>query len=155
VLLSRLDETRSLGLAQRVAIWRDTLGVVRDFPAAGVGAGNFANAMRLYQTGDRTYFWNEAHDEYLQAAAEGGLLFAIPAVIALAALWRAGAHAFRHGALELRWMRLGAAAALLAVAVQSIWETGVTLPANGMLAAVAAAILVHSSRHRSHAAARH
>jgi hypothetical protein len=43
-LLSRLDETRQLGLAQRVAIWRDTLTVVRDFPVTGAGAGNFATA---------------------------------------------------------------------------------------------------------------
>jgi hypothetical protein len=43
-------------------------------------------------------------------------------------------------------MRRGAAASLVAVAVQSIWETGLALPANGMLAAVAAAILLHRTR---------
>lgn len=146
-LISRVDETRSLGLNQRVAIWRDTLRIVRDFPLAGVGAGNFADAMRVYQTGDRTYFWNEAHNEYLQVAAEGGLLLIAPVVIALTALTRAGWRACtRHGDQQ-RWMRLGAAASLVAVAVQSIWETGLTLPANAMLAAVAAAILVHRSRH--------
>ena len=63
-LMSRVDETRSLGLANRVAIWRDTLGIISDFPVTGVGAGTFANAMRVYQTGDRTYYWNEAHNEY-------------------------------------------------------------------------------------------
>jgi O-antigen ligase len=146
-LISRLDETRSLGLNQRVAIWRDTLRIVRDFPLAGVGAGNFADAMRVYQTGDRTYFWNEAHDEYLQAAAEGGLLFVAPLLLGLIALTRAGWRACtRHGDQQ-RWMRLGAAASLVAVAVQSIWETGLALPANAMLAAAAAAILVHRSRH--------
>jgi O-antigen ligase len=146
-LISRVDETRSLGLNQRVAIWRDTLRIVRDFPLAGVGAGNFADAMRVYQTGDRTYFWNEAHNEYLQIAAEGGLLLIAPVVIALSALARAGWRACtRHGDQQ-RWMRLGAAASLVAVAVQSIWETGLALPANAMLAAVAAAILVHRSRH--------
>jgi hypothetical protein len=50
-------------------------------------------------------------------------------------------------------MRLGASASLVAVAIQSIWETGLTLPANGMLAAVAAAILVHVPRHPSNAPA--
>jgi hypothetical protein len=53
----------------------------------------------------------------------------------------------------LHWMRLGASASLVAVAIQSIWETGLTLPANGMLAAVAAAILVHVSRYPSNAPA--
>ena len=121
--------------------------IVRDFPVTGVGAGNFANAMRVYQSGDRTYFWNEAHNEYLQVAAEGGLLFVVPVAVGLIALCRAGWRACTDAGDHLRWMRIGAAASLVAVAIQSIWETGVTLPANGMLAAVAAAILVHRSRH--------
>ena len=149
-LLARLDETRSLGLAHRVSIWRDSLGILADFPLAGVGAGNFATAMRLYQTTDRTYFWNEAHNHYLQLAAEGGLLLAVPAATALVCLAAAGVRQLRQTAEHVHWMRLGAAAALLAAALQSVWETGLTLPANNMLAAVAAAVLVHHSRH-SHA----
>jgi O-antigen ligase len=145
-LVSRLDETRSLGLAQRTAIWRDSLRIIRDFPLTGVGSGNFANAMRVYQSGDRTYSWNEAHNGYLQVAAEGGLLFVIPVAVALVAMCRAGWRAASAPGDHLRWMRIGAAASLAAVAVQSLWETGLTLPANGMLAAAAAAILVHPSR---------
>ena len=144
-VLSRFDETRQLGFSGRMAIWRDTLLVIRDFPFAGVGAGNFSNAMRLYQTSDRTYFWNEAHNQYLQIAAEGGVLIVAPALLALGAI---AAAAWRHLRRNdhLHWMRLGAAAALGAAGVQAIWETGLSLPANGMLAAVAAAILVHEPR---------
>jgi O-antigen ligase len=152
-LLSRLDETRQLGLAHRVAIWRDSLAVVHDFPLTGTGAGTFANAMRLYQTTDRTYYWNEAHNHYLQLAAEGGLLLAIPALTALGALAAAGVRALRKVDSPLYWMRLGASASLAAVAVQSVLETGLTLPANGMLAGVAAAIVVHSPRQDSNAPA--
>jgi hypothetical protein len=46
----------------------------------------------------------------------------------------------------MRWMRVAGVAALLGVAVQSIWETGLTLPANGMLAAALAALVVHEER---------
>jgi O-antigen ligase len=154
-LLSRIDETRQLGFSGRLQIWRDTLGIMRDFPVAGVGAGSFSNAMRLYQTSDRTYFWNEAHNEYLQVAAEGGALLLIPVVAALVASI-AGARRHVRGHVDaLQWMRLGASAALVSVAVQAIWETGLSLPANGMLAAVAAAILVHEPRPTSNVAARH
>jgi O-antigen ligase len=151
-LLSRLDETRQLGLSQRTAIWRDTLGVVRAFPLAGAGAGNFSNAMRLYQRSDRTYFWNEAHNHYLQIAAEGGLLFVLPSAIALAAFTVCSARTLRRRQDPLHWLRIGASAALVAVAVQSIWETGLTLPANAMLAAVAAAIVLLPDAPRSTAA---
>jgi O-antigen ligase len=159
-LLSRLDETRQLGLSQRTAIWRDTLGVVRAFPAAGCGAGNFATAMRVYQRSDRTYFWNEAHNQYLQIAAEGGLLFVLPAAGALIAFTVLAWRVLRRRGDPLHLLRLGASASIVAVAIQSFWETGLTLPANGMLAAVAAAIVVlpdaprpgpgGSSRHEAH-----
>lgn len=142
-LAARLDETRQGGLAGRTAIWRDTLAVIRDFPLTGTGAGSYADSMRLYQRSDRMYFWNEAHNHYLQLIAEGGLLLLLPACAAISALSALGYHRLRRSADPLRWMRIGASAGLVAVAVQSLWETGLTLPANGMLAGIAAALLVH------------
>jgi hypothetical protein len=40
-------------------------------------------------------------------------------------------------------VRAGAVGGLIAIAVQSVWETGLRVPANGMLFAVLAAIAVH------------
>ena len=157
-LWSRVEETRQAGMSQRVAIWRDTIGIIRAFPVTGVGAGNYSNAMRLYQTSHGTYFWNEPHNQYLQIPAEGGVLLGIPAAAALAAMvvltWRS----LRRRDDPMHWMRLGASAALVAVAVQAIWETGLSLPANGMLAGVAAAIILYphfEPGHTSDAAAGH
>ena len=41
------------------------------------------------------------------------------------------------------WVKAGAMSGLAGVAVQSVWETGLTTPANGVLAAIAAAIVLH------------
>jgi O-antigen ligase len=141
-LLARLDETRQLGLSQRVAIWSDAGRVIGGFPVAGAGAGSFPAAMRLYQTADRTYFWNEAHNQYLQIAAEGGLLLVMPTALGLLSMAVLSLRALRRRDDALHWLRLGASAALVAVAAQSFLETGLTLPASGMLAAAAAAIVV-------------
>ena len=46
------------------------------------------------------------------------------------------------------WIRTGAAAGIVGVAVQSIWETGLRLPANGLLFAALCAIVVHEERSR-------
>jgi O-antigen ligase len=143
-LLLRVDETRIGGMANRVAIWRDAVPVVRDFPVTGVGAGAFGRAMRVYQTTPRAYYHNEAHNQYLQLAAEGGLLLTVPAAAAVVALVLAAGAQLRRRGDRVRWMRVGAAGALVGVAVQSIWETGLTLPANGMFAAALAALLVHT-----------
>jgi O-antigen ligase len=141
-LMSRLDETRQTGLSRRVSIWSDAGGVIAGFPVTGTGAGTFSTAMRLYQSSDRAYFWNEAHNHYLQVAAEGGLLLVIPSALGILAMMALSIRLLRHRDDPLHWMRLGASAALVAVAVQSLWETGLTLPASGMLAAVAAAMVV-------------
>jgi O-antigen ligase len=146
-LLARVDETRQVGVANRLAIWRDAGPLARDFAVTGSGAGTFGSAMRLYQTSNRDYHYNEAHNQYVQLAAEGGLLLALPALAAVVALCVEGWRRLRRHGDPLHWMRVGATAGLIAVSVQSIWETGLTLPANGMLAAAVAAIAVHEKRH--------
>jgi hypothetical protein len=45
-------------------------------------------------------------------------------------------------------LRAGAASALAASAVQSIWDTGLRLPANAVICAIAAAIAVHDGDRR-------
>lgn len=41
------------------------------------------------------------------------------------------------------FVRAGAFCGIVGVAAQSLWETGLTTPANAFLAAVAAAIVIH------------
>jgi hypothetical protein len=134
------------GTARRVHIWHDTIAMCRSLWPTGSGIGTFQNAMLLFQTGDRTYYFNDAHNHFLQVAAEGGVLLAVPVlagVMALAAAARARMAAEVSGLL---WIRAGAATGLLAVTVQSLWETGLRTPANAVLAAVLAAIVTHPSR---------
>jgi hypothetical protein len=42
-------------------------------------------------------------------------------------------------------VRAGAVGGLIAVAVQSLWETGLRVPANALLFAVLAAIAMHDA----------
>ena len=48
-----------------------------DFWLTGVGAGAFQRGMLVYQEGSRLFFFNQAHNEYLQLLAEGGLLVVV------------------------------------------------------------------------------
>ncbi len=142
---SRFGESPQ-GAAGRVHIWRDTLSMCRSLWPTGSGIGTYQRAMLLFQTGDRTYYFNHAHNHFLQIAAEGGLLLAVPVMLGLVAF--AGAVRMRLSAemSGLLWIRAGAATGLLAAAVQSLWDTGLRMPANAALAAVLAAIATHPSR---------
>ena len=72
------------------------------------------------------------------------MLVWLPIVLALSAFVRAAAGTLRTDRSAMYWLRAGAAAGLCGVAVQSVWETGLTIPANAALAAVLAAIVVHA-----------
>jgi len=142
-LALRMQETTELGEWGRRAIWRDTAAMVRDFPLTGVGAGAFERGMLVYQSGSRQFFFNHAHNEYLQIVAEGGLLVAIPAALAALAAAATIARRLRADHTAVFWIRAGAVGGLVAVAVQSLFDTGLRTPANGVLFAVIAAIALH------------
>ena len=140
--LTRVQQ--SLGLADsdfdRFTIWRETLPIIRDFPLTGTGAGTYGQAMSHYQ---QSRFWvgsmqgwalfNNAHSHYFQLAAEGGLLLLAPVVTAATLLFRLGLDAIRTDKGEMFWIRIGAASGIAGIAVQSIWEVALVMPANAIL----------------------
>jgi O-antigen ligase len=155
----RLENTLTLATRadSRLVIWRETLPIVRDFWTVGTGAGTYSDAMLIYQ---QSRIWiphlaawahfNQAHNHYLHVMAEGGLMLAVPVAIALAALGRSARRALAQDRNETYWIRLGAAAALVGAAAQSLWEIPLVMPANGVLAACLAALVVHERRPDRH-----
>jgi O-antigen ligase len=144
-LLARLGTTQPA--VGRPTIWRESLPVVRDFWLTGTGAGTYPRAMLQYQQTRSTFFFNTAHNEYLQVAAEGGLLLVVPVLVALGAGVRAARQTLGDRGTGLFWIRLGAAAGLVGALVQSVWETGLRIPANALLFALLAAIALHQRVH--------
>jgi hypothetical protein len=143
VLADRPSTRPASAGVHRTTIWREAMPVMRDFWATGSGAGTFGSAMLLYQRSDRSVHFNQARNHFVQMVTEGGLLLLIPAAIVLIVFGRTAIDAVRTDQSEVRHIRLGAAYGLLAAAVQSMWETGLAMPANAALAATLAAVVVH------------
>ena len=97
-----------------------------------------------------------AHNHYLQLAAEGGALVTIPCAFALVSFLFVFRRQMATDTSSNVLLRAGAGAGIAAVLVQSFWDTGLRMPANAMLCAVLAAIAVHTpalppaGEHRSH-----
>lgn len=127
----------------RVAIWKETAPLVTDFWLTGTGAGTYSRAMLHYQQTGRELHFNQAHSEYVQLMAEGGLLLTVPSLVAILGWLALARRRLRCDAHELFWVRLGAACGLLGLGVQGLFETASRVPANALLAAVLAAIVVH------------
>ena len=145
-LALRMQETTEFGEWGRRVIWHDTWAMATDFRLTGVGAGAFQQGMLVYQQASRQFFFNHAHDEYLQLLAEGGVLLAVPAALALGAGIAMMIRQLRSDRSAIFWIRAGAIAGIAAAAVQSVWDTALRTPANGVLFAVMAAIALHEPR---------
>jgi O-antigen ligase len=138
----RIGETIG-GIGGRTAIWRATWPMAKDFWLIGIGAGAFERGMVVYQPSPHETFFNHAHNDYLQMLAEGGVLLAIPAIAAaVVGIGSIRSH-LRSDRSSMYWVRAGAASGLVAIAVQSLWETGLRVPANTLLFAVLAAVSLH------------
>jgi hypothetical protein len=142
----------------RLTIWQESMPVARDFWLTGTGAGTFSDAMIVYQESRvwvgamrRWAHFNNAHSHYLQVACEGGLLIVLPALWAFAALAMLGYRAVRSDKGEMFWVRVGAAAGLAGLAVQSLWESSLIMPANAVLAGVLGGLLLYRRESRSEA----
>ena len=148
---TRIEESLSApGDRNRITIWRESLPAARDFWVTGTGAGTYSDAMTKYQ---QTRVWvgsmgrwahfNNAHSHYVQVLVEGGLWLATPVLLAIGALWSLGRKAVRDDKGEMQWARIGAAGGLIGMAVQSIWETSLVMPANAILCGAVAGLLLH------------
>lgn len=148
-LLSRVDETIGVGAGSRPQIWHETERLIRGFWATGTGLGAFQTAMLVTQQGDLTFFINQAHSQYLQILAEGGVLVTAPLLFVVAAFGRALATRLMEDRSPSFWLRAGALVAVIAVAVQGVWETGLRIPANGVLIGIVAAVAVYRQEPRA------
>lgn len=135
----------------RLAAWQDGWRVVRDFPLTGTGINTYRDGMLFYQKHMLNLRMSHAHNDYLEWLAEGGLLIAVPGMIALAVLTAAivkNLNAARDNAYGY-WIRAGAAVGLIAIGIQEAVEFSLHIPANSLLFATLAAVALSPISHPS------
>lgn len=132
-------------LPDRMHVWQDTVHIAHDFPVTGVGLGSYATAMLIYQTGDREVMYAQAHNDYVQAAAEGGLMVGLPALFVAIVLVGQIVHRLRTAEDDPMsgWIRVGAIAGLTGIAAQSFVDFSLQIPGNFVLFVLLLAIAVH------------
>lgn len=141
--VGRMDASIEL----RREIWRDTVAIARDFPLTGTGLNTFAVATAKYQTARTDLRVREAHNDYLQLWAEGGLLLGVPALAAMLLFARVVWRRFREGADDRLsyWLRFGATTGLVAIALQSTVEFSLQMPGNAVMFVVLCAAALHKA----------
>ncbi|HMF88729.1 MAG TPA: O-antigen ligase family protein [Gemmatimonadaceae bacterium] len=145
-IASRFAEADLTSINERPAIWADTARIVKDFWLTGTGLNTYGVSTLFYQTSMPGQHLREAHSDYLQLAAEGGLLLGIPIAITIVAFVRALRQRVREDVGSIWWIRMGAITGLIAIALQSIVEFSLQMPGNAAMFAVIAGLAIHDGR---------
>jgi O-antigen ligase len=131
------------GLGGRVGIWRDTLQIVKDFPLTGSGLNTYGTAMLYYQTFGFPAYFPWAENDYLQLAAEGGLLVGIPFAVLAAVFVQQICRRLRENTDRVSWgIRVGAMTGLGAIALQELVDFSLQHPGHAALFSVLCALAV-------------
>lgn len=69
---SEIQDDKSTKL-QRLDIWQATWGLIKDNPIVGIGFGAYPSAITKYDTAPGKMSLQQAHNDYLEVAAAGGL----------------------------------------------------------------------------------
>jgi O-antigen ligase len=140
--------TSDATMGNRIPIWTDTLRIAGRFPLVGTGLNTYDTSTLLYQTVIPTVHLAQAHNDYLQVLAEGGVLVSVPAVVLVIVIVGTIRRRFRGLATESTdyWIRVGAVTGLAAMALQEIGEFSLQMPGNAVLFVVLLAIAMRPSR---------
>lgn len=128
---------KNFDVATRLSFSKDALGIIRDYPWTGIGLGTFGTGFRHYQTGWVNYFVDHAHDDYVEFAAETGLLGAVLLFAPIAYLLVRMIIAFVTDSRRYRpSVLLGCVGSVLAILLHSATDFNLQIPANALILAV-------------------
>ena len=134
----------------RIGAWADAVATFQRHWLTGTGLNTYQVANLFYQEHNTESFTSAAHNDYLQLAAEGGLVLIVAIVSCVLLFVRDVRRRFAEDAdSSAYWLRAGAVTGLVAIAIQETVEFSLQIPGNAALFAVVCAIALHRSPHRA------
>lgn len=117
----------------RSTIWPMTWQMIKDHPLAGVGFGGYWIAITRYHRGSGELTPQEAHNDYLELLASGGLIGGAFVVWFIALFLREQIFRLRHSGVVLGAYSGGALAGIFAVAIHSVVDFGLHVTINALV----------------------
>lgn len=147
VIANRFEQANWQDYNDRRGAWQDARDIAAMFPKGGTGFGTYGDATILYQKHDLAYHFEQAHNDYLQLAAEGGVLLTVPAMFLAAVIAFQILRRFRDrtGSVTSWWVRAGAVTGLIAIALQEVVDFSIQMPGNAVLCAVLIGVALHNA----------
>lgn len=140
------ESTRNIDGSTRKEIWRSSWELVKHNPWTGVGFGAYFLAIPEYQIGSGRLKLEQAHNDYLDLAANGGVVaVGLAGWFVVLIIWRARSSLRSRDAYR-RAACLGALAGIVGVAVHSVVDFGLQLTGVAVVFAALIVIAVADNR---------
>lgn len=129
-------------LQQRAETPTQALGMVRERPLAGFGAGSFYTVFPRFKSADKIGYWDHAHSDYVQLAAETGLVglgllagVVVLTLLRIGSFWKESESRFNRG------VAFGVAMAISCMLIHAWVDFVLQIPANALLFCVLLALV--------------
>ena len=113
---------------------RTALAIIRDYPLVGTGGGSFYNTFLSYRTPQYGYAYvDHTHNDFVEIAADFGLFgLGILGLLVASTLWTV-VKVMKRRKSSLPWgMAFGVAMSIVALAVHSLVDFNLQIPANAL-----------------------
>lgn len=127
----------------RKQIWSSTWQAIKANPVAGVGFGGYWIAIRKYHDASGEYTPQQAHNDYLELLASGGLIGCALVIWFLAVFVRRAHKSLRAQDAYCRAATLGALTGIFGVLIHSFVDFGLHITANAVIFCALIVIAVH------------
>ena len=103
---------------QRIKLWEEALGIIRDYPWTGCGLNNYSTVVKNYKSSATGGIY--PHNSFLQKAAETGIFGLLSFLFVLFSFFKMG---LRYLNRNNNYLVLGLLAGILAFLVQAFFDT--------------------------------
>jgi len=125
----------------RAMMWNETTKLIHDHPIVGAGLGTYHTVYPIYATTEKLFGLDYTHNDYLQVLADAGAVGGVIAVWFISAIFSAASRGIRSRDPLFASLALAGTGGIFAVLVQSLSDTDVQIPSNGLLFLVLSAVV--------------
>jgi O-antigen ligase len=125
----------------RLQVWTDTFNIFLHFPLTGTGVGTFPQIFPMYRSFVYNSVFREAHNDYVQLLAESGIVFVFLIILLGDSLVSRLRQVLGRSLRRLEVIQLGAFCSLISLALHSVTDFSLQIPAIAVQGAVITGLL--------------
>ena len=118
---------------RRLEIWQSTINLIQENPVAGVGFGAYPVAITFYDKSTGKYSLQQAHNDYLEVMANGGVIAFVLTLLFLAILFKRIRRQFKTDNFFRQASCFGASLGICGVMLHSMVDFGLHVIINALV----------------------